>query len=133
MGIPSYFSYIVKNHPAILKQIQHNKLNVDNFYLDCNSIIYDVIHNIDFKVIKEEETDLIIKNVFIKIDEYASIIKPVNNLFIAFDGVAPVAKLDQQRERRYKSLFQQKFLVVFIKIPRPTHGIHLQSHQEQFS
>ena len=51
MGIPSYFSYIVKNHPAILKQIQHNIMNVDNFYLDCNSVIYDVIHNIDFKVI----------------------------------------------------------------------------------
>ena len=93
MGIPSYFSYIVKNHPDILKQIQESKLNVDNFYLDCNSVIYDVIHNIDFKTIKEEETDLIIKNVFIKIDEYVNVIKPTNNLFIAFDGVAPSCKI----------------------------------------
>jgi 5'-3' exonuclease len=108
MGIPSYFSYIVKNHPSILKQIQDSLLNADNFYLDCNSIIYEVIHNIDFTKIKEDETDLIIKNVFIKIDEYIGVIKPKNNLFIAFDGVAPVAKLNQQRERRYKSLFQAK-------------------------
>ena len=119
MGIPSYFSYIVKNHPDILKQIQLNKLKVDNFYLDCNSIIYDVIHNIDFKTIKEEETDLIIKNVFVKIDEYTNIIKPTANLFIAFDGVAPVAKLDQQRERRYKSLFQSKISRSIYKGAKP--------------
>ena len=109
MGIPSYFSYLVKNHPLILKQFQCNNFNVDNFYLDCNSIIYDVIHKIDFKnTIKESETDIIIKQVLLKIDEYVEIIKPTNNLFIAFDGVAPMAKLDQQRERRYKSLFQTK-------------------------
>jgi len=119
MGIPSYFSYIVKNHPVILRQLQSNKLNVDNFYLDCNSIIYDVIHSIDFKTIKEEEADLIIKNVFVKIDEYTNIIKPTSNLFIAFDGVAPVAKLDQQRERRYKSLFQTKISRSIYKGAKP--------------
>jgi 5'-3' exonuclease len=53
MGIPSYFSYIVRNHPEILRQYQYNNLNVSNFYLDCNSIIYDVIHKIDFKTIKD--------------------------------------------------------------------------------
>lgn len=108
MGIPSYFSYIVKNHPAIIKQLQYSALKIDNFYLDCNSIIYDTIVKIDFKTIKEDETELICKNVFFKIDEYVNVIKPTQNLFIAFDGVAPVAKLDQQRERRHKSLFQTK-------------------------
>lgn len=119
MGIPSYFSYIVRNHPEILRQFQHNNLNVSNFYLDCNSIIYDVIHKIDFKTIKEPEYDIIIKNVFIKIDEYIEIIKPSNNLFIAFDGVAPIAKLDQQRERRYKSLFQTKISRSIYKDTKP--------------
>jgi len=119
MGIPSYFSYIVKNHPEILKMFQHNNLIINNFYLDCNSIIYDTIHKIDFKTIKEEETDLIIKNVLTKIDEYISVIKPTNNLFIAFDGVAPVAKLDQQRERRYKSLFQAKISRSIYKNAKP--------------
>jgi len=119
MGIPSYFSYIVKNHPTILKQIQYNELKTNNFYLDCNSVIYEVIHNIDFKIIKEDESDLIIKNVFIKIDEYINIIKPTDNLFIAFDGVAPVAKLDQQRERRYKSLFQTKISRSIYKDTKP--------------
>ena len=48
MGIPSYFSYIVKNHSEIIKKLndpnENKKININNLYLDCNSIIYDVIH-----------------------------------------------------------------------------------------
>jgi 5'-3' exonuclease len=119
MGIPSYFSYIVKNHPEILKQFQLNKILVNNFYLDCNSIIYDVIHNIDFTTLVEPETEVIINKVILKIEEYFHIIKPDTNLFIAFDGVAPVAKLDQQRERRYKSFFQNNIMRSIYKNSKP--------------
>jgi hypothetical protein len=48
MGIPSYFSYIVKNHSNIIKKLTANTIQVNNLYLDCNSIIYDAVHNIDF-------------------------------------------------------------------------------------
>jgi 5'-3' exonuclease len=40
MGIPSYFSYIVKNHANIIKKISDYTIQVNNLYLDCNSIIY---------------------------------------------------------------------------------------------
>jgi 5'-3' exonuclease len=33
-------------------------------------------------------------------------LNPDECIYIAFDGVAPVAKLEQQRSRRYKSLYQ---------------------------
>jgi hypothetical protein len=119
MGIPSYFSYIVKNHPEILKQLHLIDIVVNNFYLDCNSIIYDAIHNIDFTTITEPDTDVIINKVILKIDEYTNVIKPTSNLFIAFDGVAPVAKLNQQRERRYKSLYQTKITRSIYKNTKP--------------
>ena len=106
MGIPSYFSYIVKNHPKIIKKLQSNTIQINNLYLDCNSIIYDAVHNIDFTKLDDTDTNTIIKNVCSKIDEYISLLKPDNCIFIAFDGVAPVAKLEQQRSRRYKSLYQ---------------------------
>ena len=45
MCIPSYFSYIIKNHPDIIKKL--NRLgDIDNFYLDSNSIIYDCLRKL---------------------------------------------------------------------------------------
>jgi len=106
MGIPSFFGYIVKNHANIIKKLSSNTIHIDNLYLDCNSIIYDVIHNIDFTKIVENETVGILNAVCAKIDSYIAELKPSNIVYIAFDGVAPVAKLEQQRARRYKSVYQ---------------------------
>ncbi len=50
----------------------------------------------------------LIDEVCLKIEDYINIIKPKNNVLIAFDGVAPVAKLEQQRNRRYKSLLENE-------------------------
>ena len=108
MGIPSYFSYIVKNHANIIKKYVKNVLKVDNLYLDCNSIIYDAYN----KMVHDDTiTDInvsIIKAVITKIEYYISIIEPSKTIIIAFDGVAPVAKLEQQRSRLYKSSYQNE-------------------------
>jgi 5'-3' exonuclease len=106
MGIPSYFSYIVKNHPKIIKKYLKNVLNVDNLYLDCNSIIYDAYSRITFDTLTESVSLTIINAVIKKIEEYLEIVAPKKTVIIAFDGVAPVAKLEQQRSRRYKSWYQ---------------------------
>jgi len=119
MGIPSYFSYIVKNHANIIKKLKHNTIKVNNLYLDCNSIIYDVIHDIDFTQIKVRDIDAIIDAVCLKIDEYIAHINPDNRVYIAFDGVAPVAKLEQQRSRRYKSLYQNNISKTIFKDTKP--------------
>lgn len=120
MGIPSYFSYILKNNPDILKKLSLYGLTVDNFYMDCNSVIYDMYYklinkyktNIDptslvaFNI--DEFEDELIQAVCLKIDEYIKTIKPKKKTMICFDGVAPVAKLKQQKERRYKSSLEKQ-------------------------
>jgi 5'-3' exoribonuclease 1 len=106
MGIPSYFSYIVKNHPHIIRKYFKDVLKVDNLYLDCNSIIYDCYSKMTFDTLSESVAISIIKNVISKIEYYISIIEPSKTVIVAFDGVAPVAKLEQQRQRRYKSNYQ---------------------------
>ena len=45
MGIPFYFSYLIKNHPDIMYKL-NNIHNVNNLFIDANSIIYD---SLDFK------------------------------------------------------------------------------------
>jgi 5'-3' exonuclease len=108
MGIPSYFSYIVKNYPKIIKRFETNVKSIDNLYLDSNSIIYDAYYNMRQETITEAVSQHIINQVILKIEEYISIIQPSKTVIIAFDGVAPVAKLEQQRNRRYKSWYQNE-------------------------
>jgi 5'-3' exonuclease len=115
MGIPSYFSYIVKNHPSIIKKYINDILKVDNLYLDCNSIIYDSYNKIKFDKLTDSIATTIIKQVISKIEEYINIIKPSQTVIIAFDGVAPVAKLEQQRSRRYKSWYQNEISRMIFK------------------
>lgn len=115
MGIPSYFSYIIKNHANIIRThhfIQNiAKVNFHSLYMDCNSIIYDAVrkaetepdHNPSGDTAKFE--DRIISQVIQQIHKYVEIIRPSNVLYIAFDGVAPFAKMEQQRTRRYKTSF----------------------------
>ena len=115
MGIPSYFSYIVKNHSEIIQKYIKNLLEVHHLYLDCNSIIYDIYNKLNLDIITESITIQIIQGVISKIEDYIKIIEPSQTVIIAFDGVAPVAKLEQQRSRRYKSSYQNNISNMFLK------------------
>ena len=108
MGIPSYFSYIVRKHRSILINYQSKRMAIHNLYMDCNSLIYDSIHELDDKKghINDIETT-IINMVCDKIKYYIRLLSPQRNVFIAFDGVAPIAKLEQQKNRRYKSWLEK--------------------------
>lgn len=103
MGVAYYFSYIVKNHASIIRKLSSNPIKVDNLYLDCNSIIYDAVYKLK---LTDNMSEKIISEVILTIEKYINELKPSSNVFIAFDGVAPQAKLEQQRSRRFKSLYQ---------------------------
>jgi 5'-3' exonuclease len=114
MGIPSYFSYIIKNHSNIIRNLQyhrkHAKTIFHSLYMDCNSIIYDIVHSIEKNPNRPPYSAAhfekhVIDMVISRIREYIQVISPTMVLFIAFDGVAPLAKMDQQRARRYKTAF----------------------------
>ena len=98
MGIPSYFSHIIEKYSKIvLKNVE----KVDNLFMDCNSIVYDVLRTMDVSNIDFENE--LINSVILKIEDYIQEIKPSKCVMIAFDGVAPFAKMNQQKTRRYKS------------------------------
>ena len=108
MGVPYYFLHIIKKYPSIIKKI--NDLNINNLYLDSNSIIYDIYNNLninDYETIDTYINDIYL-NVCKKIDELINELQPKNKIYITFDGVAPVAKLKHQRTRRFKSNFTKE-------------------------
>lgn len=114
MGIPSYFSYIIKNYSNIIrnkKSLVENKIEMTDLYMDCNSIIYDAVYSLEKDnptIVKNLIEHTIINNVINKIDYYIRFIKPSKTIYITFDGVAPLAKMEQQRTRRYKSAHMSK-------------------------
>lgn len=105
MGIPSYFTQIIKKYSEILEIFDKKNYNIDNLYFDSNSIIYDVVNNTNYDNDDKKYEQLIIKKVFEKIIYYIDLINPTKNILVTFDGVAPLAKLEQQRQRRYKSWY----------------------------
>jgi len=109
MGIPSYFSYIIKNYPTIIKNLNavlSEDVGITTLYMDCNSVIYDVVREVEFLNMDSATYEsVVIEKVIEKISIYLSVIRPSQIAYIAFDGVAPFAKMEQQRTRRYKSQF----------------------------
>lgn len=97
MGIPYYFSYILRNHKKILSEYRYKK---GILYLDANSIIYDNLDN---------NENVIFNNVYKHINEIVKLFNPIKT-YIAFDGIAPFAKMKQQKERRYKSYISKQIL-----------------------
>ena len=116
MGIPSYFAHIVRKHRKIIKKINTDSPKINNLYLDCNSFIYEAhqilvnsmtekqkkLYDQDILLFEKDLINLAQKNLIKLVEQ----LKPENRILIAFDGVAPLAKLDQQRNRRYMSAFQ---------------------------
>ena len=97
MGIPYYFSYLIRNHSSIIRKFVKG-LHIHNLFIDANSIIYEGV------AIHDNAED-IITFVISKLDNLILDVNPLNTCMIAFDGVAPVSKLDQQRARRFKKRY----------------------------
>ena len=76
---------------------------LDNLYLDMNGIIHNSIHieRADENVPVSEEQ--IFMAVFQYIETLFEAIKPRKLFYLAIDGPAPRAKMNQQRARRFRS------------------------------
>lgn len=109
MGIPWYFYNIYKKYnlekDLIINENDIKSMNINHLFLDYNSMIHPCAHQI--LSVSNENMDLdnlVIDNCINYTRYIINLIKP-KNLYIMIDGVAPRAKMNQQRERRYKSHF----------------------------
>lgn len=109
MGIPCYFSYLVRNYKGVLKKIENVSDVVNNLYLDSNSIVYDCVRELEYIADDNIFQVQLINAVCKKLHEYIDGVG-AEKVFIAFDGVAPVAKLEQQRARRYRAWLEREVM-----------------------
>jgi 5'-3' exonuclease len=108
MGIPFFFKHIIKKYPDTY--FWKNNMNVDNLYIDFNSLIYGVIPKIDLKLGNQEYENKLIEEILDRLRHICNIVDPKKIMYIAVDGTPPRAKMVQQRTRRYKTLKEQNFI-----------------------
>ena len=86
MGVPSYFSYLIRNHKDMLIKLFNFKKEINNLYFDSNSIVYDVLRMLskDYSGNDDKFEDELILGVCKQLDAYIDEIKPNNQVYIAY-------------------------------------------------
>jgi 5'-3' exonuclease len=106
MGIPSYFNFILNNHAKIIRK--KSQIRSDYLFVDANSLIYDCINEFQDEV--PQDNTIIFKQVYENINKLINDVNPQNKTYLCFDGVPPYAKMNQQRQRRFKGSLTNKIL-----------------------
>ena len=104
MGVPKFFRWLSERYPAISQLIAENRIpEFDCLYLDMNGIIHNCTHkDSDSPTFRMTEDKMFIA-IFNYIEHLFGKIRPKKLFFMAIDGVAPRAKMNQQRARRFRT------------------------------
>lgn len=111
MGIPFFFRTLVNRHPEIVRPV--NTLICDRLFLDFNSMIHNAAqYAFSINIPTQEMDAFVIKNCIERLCDIIKVCNPKKLVYVAVDGIAPVAKMIQQRKRRYvnawkKTIFNQ--------------------------
>jgi 5'-3' exonuclease len=113
MGIPAYYRTLCKTIPSLL--LKHLDKKPASLWLDFNCIVYHCIRKEGTPAYPGEEDLLVWENQLIRIIvQYCKKLvlecglKEGSKIFLGIDGVVPMAKMRQQRKRRFKSVWLEE-------------------------
>ena len=115
MGVPGFFAWLLKqNNNSSNKKIVCSTIpnKPHALYLDANCLFHPQCFKILGAFTNETNVNkletLMIKRIINYINYLIDFVQPTDLIYIAVDGVAPVAKINQQRKRRYKSIYDNE-------------------------
>lgn len=111
MGVPGFFSWLLKKYRNTNIIIDHNLFDLDSscdiLYLDANCLFHPQCFKVLELSVNISSHDLLERLMIKRILNYITFLEQYVNpkkLFISVDGVAPMAKISQQRKRRFRSV-----------------------------
>lgn len=123
MGVPGFFLWLLKRYKQTKNEdtniiFEKEKIEDEGLLNDIDNIDYLLLdtnclaHPECFKVLAENSnlTNLVqlekkmIDSIILYIEYIINYVNPKKGIYIAIDGVAPMAKIKQQRYRRFKSV-----------------------------
>jgi 5'-3' exonuclease len=129
MGIPRYFRYIINNFKDLLDVVPNVNIKPSHLYFDMNCIIHPSIQFIinEYPLLVKEYNEIekndkkfhmdhtmvteleekFYEYLAVQLDNIIKSVNPSKSIYFAIDGVAPRAKMEQQRIRRYRSIKEQ--------------------------
>jgi 5'-3' exonuclease len=133
MGIKFFYKWLSKSYPQCISGFTKSapsKLPIDVFMIDMNGIFHNSAQTI-FKygnkapksilrrpnpIPWNTQTELqLFEDIVKTIDDLVTMVNPRKTIVLAVDGVAPASKMNQQRQRRFRSSIQ-----TFDKIKGPS-------------
>jgi len=115
MGVPRFYKYLSRKYPSVIT----TKLpsNAASLAIDMNGIFHTIgskVYGLDSSYTPQEKAKIqrrarkTLDNEFLigvvtKLMELVRMVKPREILIMAVDGVVPLSKIQQQRQRRYRA------------------------------
>lgn len=129
------FRWLTDQYPDIinnrLEEGLSQDIEVDNFYLDMNGIIHPCTHgNNDNELVYLDETAMF-KKIFLYVDRLYKMVQPNQVLYLAVDGTAPRAKMNQQRSRRFRSAKEAEQLAADLAARENFKGKELKAEENK--
>ena len=125
MGIKHFFTWFRNNFPERITSFgkcNYPLVKIDNFMIDLNGVFHNSAQKIfEYGNFAKQQSLLrpkkyitdperlykeYFEDVCKTIDELVSVARPTKRLILAIDGVAPLSKQNQQRQRRYRGIVE---------------------------